>query len=582
MNTTECKWLVKSSGQVLGPFTIDEIAQHLRARTLSILDEVREPRTRWSFVRENSVFKEVVKQVRAADDQITETTQTTFVGTKTKTEATLEITENIDELTPEPSVFNNESSEDPSSDIRPILATERKIEGWSVGTSTFATAGDERAKARAQKTSHLGRYLVLGFAFFVLAVGGFNLYSAKKQRKMIETRATEQIKLAHEALRFGESARALQFLRTAKESIKLIPTDNLLLAQLLIQVESKTADGLRLVSEVELDQDPQVRRKKSVVRSLAYIIERRWNEASSEIQTLLSANPTDEEALWNQAAMDLERGLFSTADSAVTELKKKTLQTSQMVLMQGLVALLWDNPTDRHERLGHAIRALTEEVDQNYELYFEKSLVLAALLFEINQPDQASQVVKRIWEADPFDSRNFAFSLDITQNFYSWEFLAQICERVTSKNPGHEDFEALSVVCLYSRGDTATALRLLDSARGRLSRSALLASVQALIFLKVERNADSKSLLELSEGHVFADLVRGQICSADRDWICAEKSWAQVLKQAPRNPMAKMGMANAMKQLGNEQGARDLVLTALVESPRYRPLLEARGGSRGL
>lgn len=580
METNESKWLVKSSGQVLGPFTIDEIAQHLRARTLSILDEVREPRTRWSFVRENTIFKEVVKQVRAADDQVAETTQTTFVGTKTKTEATLEITEDIDELTPEP-VFGK-TSDDPSGDIRPILATERKIEGWSAGSSTFATAGDVQARARAQKTSHLGRYLVLGFAALILAVGGYNLYSAKRQRKMVEAKAAEQVRLAHEALRFGESARALQLFRSAKESIKLIPADNLLLAQLLIQIESKTVDGLRLLSEVEMDPDPQVRRKKSIVRSLAYIIERRWNEASAEIQTLLSVNPADEEALWNQAAMDLERGLFSTADSTVTELKKKTLQISQLVLLQGLVALLWDNPTDRQERMGLAISALTEDVEKNYEIYFEKSLVLAALLFEINQPDQAIQVVKRIWEADPFDSRNFAFSLDITQNFYSWEFLAPICERVTSKNPGHEDFEALSVVCLYSRGDTATALRKLDSARGRLSRSALLASVQALIFLKVDRISDSKSLLALSEGHVFADLVRGQICSADRDWICAEKSWSQVLKQVPRNPMAKMGIANAMKQLGNEQGARDLVLGALVEAPRYRPLLEARGGSRGL
>lgn len=73
---SEKKWLIKSENKILGPYSFDQILDLLRKKQISIIDEVRDPETRWLYVRENSEFKSIVEEIRKEIDSKQESTKT--------------------------------------------------------------------------------------------------------------------------------------------------------------------------------------------------------------------------------------------------------------------------------------------------------------------------------------------------------------------------------------------------------------------------------------------------------------------------------------------------------------------------
>jgi hypothetical protein len=73
---SEKKWLIKSENKILGPFSFDQILDLLRKKQISIIDEVRDPETRWLYVRENNEFKNIVEEIRKEIDSRQESTKT--------------------------------------------------------------------------------------------------------------------------------------------------------------------------------------------------------------------------------------------------------------------------------------------------------------------------------------------------------------------------------------------------------------------------------------------------------------------------------------------------------------------------
>lgn len=86
----EKKWIIKSENRILGPYSFDQIIDLLQKKQISIIDEIRDPETRWLYVRENKDFKNVVEEIRKEIDARQESTKTyqSSAGTVTTTTAT--------------------------------------------------------------------------------------------------------------------------------------------------------------------------------------------------------------------------------------------------------------------------------------------------------------------------------------------------------------------------------------------------------------------------------------------------------------------------------------------------------------
>ena len=222
------RWLVKSSGRVLGPFTLEELIQHLRARTLSIIDEVRDPNTRWSFVREHPLLREVVRQLRNEQDEGPDNTQTTFVGTATSRTTTVSITETNSqegELTPNPSRAGTSGG---VGDARPINATERTIKSPFGSSNSYGSLSDTRVQKKVEKRrSFLRNVLLLGL-FGVLLFGLGYFYNQKKNKGAALDQAKHALTMAREQTRYGQYEKGLGYMAKARGQMVFGADDNLL------------------------------------------------------------------------------------------------------------------------------------------------------------------------------------------------------------------------------------------------------------------------------------------------------------------------------------------------------------------
>lgn len=567
------RWLVKSSGKVLGPFTLEELIQHLRARTLSIIDEVRDPLTRWSFIREHPLLKDVVRQLRDEDDMRHESTQTTFVG-RTVTMSVTETAAQEGEVTPNP--VRNPAHGSRSTDPRPISAVERTIKPILAGRG-YGSLGDHRVQGQIEKTQRITKNIVWTVALCALVFTGLFLLNQRRNRSVALEQARRYAQVAREQARFGQTQQAYAYMQKAASAGPLNQEDQILYSELLIHAEGKSLEALRLLGEVRNLTEPRLVRQVSIARALAYMREQRWNEAGLEINSLLSFDPQDEETLHNRALLEYYRGQHSQSWMTMTHLMDRGYRDSQLLLLKGLLALTWPEKSVQPLRVNQASDDLRRDLENNYEFQFEKSILLMNLRLHAGKIDEMLQVLNSMWIADPFDSRNFFRSLHVDQQILSWDRVFPLCERIFKTVPDHEGSRAIRSLCLFQRGDTAQALQRLDESRRQLSQSQLLAAVQALVFFQVGRNNEARALLQLASDKPLGMIAMGQICQAEKDWACAETAWQSVLANSPRNPMALFGQAFVSKQRGNDLSSREQIRRAILSSPRYRPFLESRG-----
>ncbi|MBX2994528.1 MAG: hypothetical protein KF681_06895 [Bdellovibrionaceae bacterium] len=578
----EERWLVKSSGRVLGPFTLEELIQHLRARTLSIIDEVRDPSTRWNFIREHPLLRDLVRQLREEQDTAHDSTQTTFVGSSGGRTVTLSVTEGLaqeGELTPNPSALHNIPRG--GKDVRPISGTERNLSSTFGGGKAYGSLSDARVQSNLQKRGNLSRNILFGVAIALIAGSAFYFYNQKKNRVVANDQARSFVKLAREQVRYGQTEKALDYMVRARGAMAFSAEDRLLFSELLLQVEGKTVEAQRALTEVQNLQDPRLLREMSLAKILIHLKEQRWNDASVEINHLLSFNPNDEEALHNMALLQYYQGLYTTSAQTVSRLVERGYRSTELILLKGLLALSWPEKAGQVQRLSQAADEIKKDLDGNFELHFEKSLLYVTLKIQAGKADEVRHWLKSMWIADPFDSRNFSQNLLVDHQIIRWDRLAPLCNRIGQAIPDAEGTKGVQSLCLFFQGETASALQRLDEARKQLSQSGLLAAIQSLMYMQVNRQAEAKALLQLSQGEVLGLLAQGQMCQADTDWPCAEQAWEKVLQVVPDNPMALYGKAFVMKQRGNDNGAREQIRRSILSSPRYRPFLEARGETSG-
>lgn len=571
------RWLVKSSGRVLGPFSLDDLIQHLRARTLSVLDEIREPNTRWGFIRENALLREVVRQLRDEDDKHPEATQTTFVGGATSGRTvTLSATESSaqeGELTPNPSFYGNRST-----DPKPIHATERNVSGGMAGQS-YGSLQDQRVQKMLQDRKSFVRNLLVGVAILCVAVLAGLFYYERHAKELAIEQARQWVEIAHEQIRFGRTTKALEFMSKAAQEMPLSEEDRILHAELLLQVEGKSGEALRLLSEVRNLQDTRLLREMGLAKALVFMKDQRWNEATIELNSLLSFNPGDEEALHNQSLLEFYRGHISLSVQNLSLLFEKGYRNGQLLILKGFQAMNWPEKSGQTQRIQQAAEDLRRNLEGDFELHLEKGLMLINLYLQLGRTQDAAQALRNIWNADPFDSRNFLQPLNIDQQILSWDRLGPLCDRAVAALSKEETILGLRAICLYHKGETGQALQKMDEARRQLSQSPLIAAIQSDLLLNVGRMDEAKTLLQMAGDETLGLLVTGQICQDDKDWACSDTIWKKVLRVQPKNPMALFGEAFVTKQRGNDSLSREQIRKAIILSPRYRPLIEARGDS---
>ncbi|MEI7973612.1 MAG: hypothetical protein WCH11_04515, partial [Bdellovibrio sp.] len=216
MGLSQQEWLVKSSGIISGPYSLEELVERLRNRQISVIDEVKGPMGRWIFVREQSLLKDIVAKIREEDLDLYE--KTGAVGgdaSRTVTVETMLPSENASvsagrspNVASHRRLLSSASSEGQTLDFG--------ADDWKIGQ------GKSRAEVGGSSEKRYWSSLLLAFGFVIALVLGISVLMKSRFQHSPGSLSVEQSWAAVlDQIRLGQYNEAWQIARVPVSSLQL-------------------------------------------------------------------------------------------------------------------------------------------------------------------------------------------------------------------------------------------------------------------------------------------------------------------------------------------------------------------------
>lgn len=569
---SEAKWLVKSSGKILGPWTLDEIADQIRARQYSIFDEVREPRTRWMIMREHPHLAQVVRQIRDEHANVMEMTQSTFVtGGKTVTSS---VTERVLE--------ENTVTPSPEGAFQDVEGHDRTVSSGLFGGKTFGTLGDQNVQSRLQRARSQWMLAVyaLGLCFVLGAVA---VWKNQRPSKISTEQADEYFRLAADLASRGDYGHSFEAIEKIEASRPLTAQESLLKIKLLLANEQSSAVDLARAIEGLGKEGANLSVNPELLKGLTQGRLGRYEIAVQHFQKVLQKSPQSEEGILNLAAASY---MMKDYQKAYTLLRTPRYGRSRSFyhMLKGLTALKledkaksqvvdefknFDSPDDRDRNR-----------EASHEYFFERTLIMASLTRALGLTKQSDDWRKKLSQINPFETKMYLKTPLLDWQVFDWKTLLGHCEAMKNGVPDTGTIQTVWALCLAASGDLVNSLNVIDSAlRQHPGDGTVLAASVLLLF-----NAGRKTEAERTTGmypvsdRILMTWVRGAICEEKSDNNCAERAWEQLRGLDSNEPRAYYGLARASKDLGNDTQYISISNAGMKVGPSYKPLLQLTGG----
>ncbi|HRO66661.1 MAG TPA: tetratricopeptide repeat protein, partial [Pseudobdellovibrionaceae bacterium] len=397
-NRQEKSWLIKSSTRILGPHSVDEIAQLLLKKHISIIDEVRQPQGRWKYIREHAVFNETVDALRAEQENSSELTLTQ-TSTQTMTSHTsITKTDVISDdhtitPTPPPVVRSDLKSPMGSSSIKDVTAlretTMSPTAGKPMGTG-YGSADDRQVHHQVTRSQKTVRWIVFGLiAAIVVGVVGIQVRRSFKRNEGYDSLIQQAIR--YKSLQLYD--KALAAYRKAAQTREPAPEIQADMAPILIVLDRQNVAGRRIL-EKEV-QDSAGNRNRMIDASLgiaiSYILEGSLREAEDTLQKILVLEPANFNARLNLGLIAIRKGDWKEADRQLEDLTRRANPHALVLLGRG-VSLLEGGDHEGGLRSRSLAMELQSFLGSSSQLRQELLLMEAALL--VSDPRAYQPVVR--------------------------------------------------------------------------------------------------------------------------------------------------------------------------------------------
>lgn len=560
-------WIVKSSGRILGPYTLSEMTELLRARKISIIDEVREPTTRWSFIRENQSFQGIVKALR--DEEAHALDQTTEVGSrhnKTVTDVGISIN---DDLTPTPHPFFETHTLQPAQ----VKGLDRVLP--KNDSPTYRMTSGKKPQVKSEKRSSLS--LILGVFALSLTVFIYFLIQNRPLQKSVSFE--DLIKLARINKSMGNYEKALVFYNKADALKGLDINSKVQMATLLLEVNSQTIEARRVLEDimVKISNADPLRIDLQLGIALSYFKEGNLNKALEMYQNILFSNSEQVEARLNSALIKILKSDFTGALKDFMTLHKQGAGEPLVFLGRAIANLGLNEGEVDLDKLKMSLDDLTRLINRTPEYKLESLLIQAVLEQKRGHEAEAEIIVSRLLEEDPRLTRHHLHNLMVDRQIVKWDRLAMYCDYLMTKFSESAISKGLAPFCADQKEEMATAIQRVEDARNQYAHDPYLIGQHAYYLYESRRLPEALQVSKLSgEKSTMSVRVRGKVCEEQANWSCAETEWNSLLAEKPGDLDALRGLARLEFEKNKYEQASDYVRRGLLLSPTYSPLLELR------
>jgi Flp pilus assembly protein TadD len=562
---------VKSSGVILGPYTRDELVEALKLKTVTIIDEIRDPGSRWGFIREHAEFSQVVQMLRDEQSRQREDTGTMSL-TKTHTDTITDPHQLGDELTPTPVIPPTRSAGRPEVLEAPQPAAEEKFEKKSAPTYVFKN--DEKIRRRMDRTkSNYSLWAWVLCLIVIVAAGGVS-YRVLSQHKESQPSLgfDDCVRLAKYNQALGIYDLALKYYKKATAIHVLDPALRAQMAFLLMVVEDQNA-AARQVLEALQAKSPSDDVARMI--ALSYLREGRLQEARTRFEALLQKDAKDEVAQENLLMIEILDGKLQSAYDKLSAMVRDGVKDPLMVVYKGVVAYKLFNPDKDRPKLLMALEELHHYAEDFTDYRLEILLYTAALQSKLGNETGVAEDLGKLFGEYPDLTRDHIHHEMFDREILKWSYLAGVCDQIFKKDQQSALEMGLKAYCAYQRGDMKTALDLVEKARDQFSLDQSLIGLHAFLLMQLGRDDEAKTLFQLPQAkeNKLVWAVHGDVCEKQKDWACADESWHGLLSRDSKSLEALRGMVVLSLNRGQREMAGDLIKRGLLISDNYRPLV---------
>lgn len=584
VNTKDKIWLIKSSTRILGPYTLGEVIEMLRSKQVSIIDEVRQTSGRWSYIRENDVFMEVVRNIRAEQDSYSEETMTQSVAqhTMTKTDAIPQ----VDDFTRTPIIGDWEKTPSPVGESKmkdvtsSMSSSSHPQTAVNVKAKSYGTANDSRVQNRIRQKSNFMRWGVIGAAFVVAGAVLFG-WNQKDKRKTVGFED-----LISQAIRYKNLGLYEKSLQAYSKAIKFREPNfdtQVQMAPVLISEDRQSLVGRRILEKALIQEG---RNRTEIVDSylgiaVSYMMDGDLKQAEDVLQKAMGHEPFNVAALLNLSIIQQKKGNYAEARKEFEAIYRKNNQSSLAMLGRALSTVEYvkghSDPQTLDGLMG-LIRDIHENTKKTGYLRQELFLFLVyshSLMGDLNGVNQA--VIQFLSQA-PGQTKNYVHPLNIDWRFTQWDYLERFCEDVYKKNSPNPELKSLRAVCLMEVNRDVDAGKLLQEALAEAPRDPYVLATQASYLNKMGRLPEAMAILKMPElkSLPIKQFLMGDICGKLQDFSCAQQAYLEVYGLDSTNAMALHGLAWVQMRNNDKKAAYEYVRSGLQAEPNFLPLLELR------
>ncbi|RYZ91646.1 MAG: tetratricopeptide repeat protein, partial [Proteobacteria bacterium] len=444
-------WLVKSSTKIMGPFTQQEVADLLSKRTITIIDEVRQPDSRWNYIRESRHFKEIVKNLRYEQDHSREDTMTstmTSTATHGNSGATVTRTDSgliNDELTPAPimppmppPIGNQRSTNAGVRDVTPSFPSQGNTKDSGSNVKSFGNLQDQRVQYKMQRQNLVLRTVTLTIVAMALLFVGYTFL--RKDRKV----DVSYDQLIASALRYKEIGLYQNSLENYKKAAAIREPDletQFKLAFLLINEDRQSLNGRRIIERalVKEGRTPAELANGNLGIGLSYMLEGDFSLAEEFLQKVLGFEPNNEAAKINLAVLQMKKGNFAGAFDSFESLTKGDAKGYPLILMGKTLALIETSKAEINtERLQAGINEIKAYIAKSHFLYKELSMLLI-YLNELAEQNSAEADAVATFMDEPHDlSKRYVKDLSLDWRSTEWDLLERYCTELADSGKSPE------------------------------------------------------------------------------------------------------------------------------------------------
>lgn len=574
---SEKKWLIKSAGLILGPFSIDDVIQHLKDQKISPTDEIRSPEGRWSFVREHRQLIEVIQFLKEQRKSSKEDTELINSATVTVTNTATNNGNLTSSITPE--IFTapkNDTLPDLTAHAMEVLEAARtRVEAAASAAPVYAFRSDQKIRNSLSKgRRRTAQVAWIIFAVVLLGVLGFQLVKQKDSPKALGFE--DYLRLAKSNKKVGQLDKALEFYRKAEAIRPLLPSNRLQMISLMMLVDNQNVQARQYLEQIlPNDGDPGLKEEVEGYLALSYLREGQLDEAQRRYQILAQKNRKKESAKMNLMEISIIKGQFETAYENLTELLKAGFQEDTLTYYRTLALYRSPSSAINDEKLSASLLDLRRYLTKTQDFKMETLMLIAAIQTKLGNTLDVGLTMKEILNMNPDLTRDHIHEDLIHREILEWKYLGEICD-ITLKNfPVSAYPMGLQALCSYQRSDMKLAMEQIEKARSQFSTEPILYGLQSFLLAKTGRNSEAAAIWKLSRADEsdLLILVHARACMDQKDWACAETQWKKLLTKQNNSIEALHGLAKISMEQGKKDQALDFIQQGLLVSKNYRPLV---------